>query len=127
MTPFKCECDECTYARSLGLPVRHWMREQLRPIVDPPKAKPLKWVRLPSGQRQPLTILDVRETRAWKVAKIRELPFECAHCKATEALTVDHIIPRSKGGRGIENMQILCSPCNHKKGDKMGYRWTSAG
>ena len=31
--------------------------------------------------------------------------------------TKDHILPRSKGGRdAMENYQVMCSPCNGKKG-----------
>jgi len=34
-------------------------------------------------------------------------------------LTIDHIVPKSKGGPDeIENMQILCFTCNIKKGNK---------
>jgi len=34
--------------------------------------------------------------------------------------TKDHIIPRSKGGPDIqENYQVMCSPCNQKKDDKI--------
>lgn len=42
----------------------------------------------------------------------------CAHCDATERLTVDHIIPYSKGGgHDLSNLQCLCWPCNRRKGD----------
>ncbi len=35
-------------------------------------------------------------------------------------LTVDHIIPKSKGGKSSpDNYQILCWICNHKKGNKL--------
>lgn len=35
-------------------------------------------------------------------------------------LTLDHIIPISKGGtHRIENRQLLCAPCNHAKADKV--------
>lgn len=35
-------------------------------------------------------------------------------------LTVDHIVPRSKGGsRSFENLQSMCRPCNGAKGNRM--------
>jgi 5-methylcytosine-specific restriction endonuclease McrA len=43
--------------------------------------------------------------------------FECQYCGATEDLTFDHLIPRSKGGQTTwTNIVTACSPCNLKKG-----------
>ena len=46
----------------------------------------------------------------------------CALCGATKKdrmLDVDHIIPRSRGGKTTpENLQVLCSKCNRSKGNK---------
>lgn len=45
----------------------------------------------------------------------------CALCGATKEerpLDVDHILPRSRGGRTVfENLQVLCSKCNRTKGN----------
>lgn len=46
----------------------------------------------------------------------------CALCGATKnerPLDVDHILPKSKGGKNVyENLQVLCSKCNRSKGNK---------
>jgi len=44
---------------------------------------------------------------------------ECAYCGSKKELTIDHIIPKSRGGKNSWNNLITCClPCNLKKGDK---------
>ncbi len=45
--------------------------------------------------------------------------FTCLHCGVRKNLSIDHIIPESKGGTlDPANLQTLCKPCNSKKGTK---------
>lgn len=42
----------------------------------------------------------------------------CQYCGSKEDLTVDHLIPRSRGGRSVwDNLVTACKPCNSRKGD----------
>ncbi len=45
----------------------------------------------------------------------------CQYCGSERgALTVDHVIPRSKGGASSwENIVACCAPCNRRKGDRL--------
>lgn len=48
----------------------------------------------------------------------------CFTCGTEDELTIDHIIPLSRGGNhGIGNLQILCKSCNSRKGAKTIYEW----
>lgn len=53
---------------------------------------------------------------------MKESGGRCAACGTTKderPLDVDHIIPRSKGGKSTkDNLQVLCSRCNRTKGNK---------
>lgn len=45
--------------------------------------------------------------------------YECQYCGTKKNLTIDHIIPRSKGGLDTwENLVACCNSCNVKKGNK---------
>jgi len=42
----------------------------------------------------------------------------CQYCGTRSSLTVDHVIPRSKGGLSTwDNIVASCAPCNRRKGD----------
>ncbi|AFZ15180.1 HNH endonuclease [Crinalium epipsammum PCC 9333] len=63
--------------------------------------------------------------RVWKVPPVnrREVLRRdrhcCQYCGSTKHLTLDHIIPRSKGGKHTwDNVVTACSSCNGRKGDR---------
>lgn len=45
--------------------------------------------------------------------------YTCAYCGAKENLTIDHILPSSRGGKDIwENLVTACGKCNTLKGNR---------
>lgn len=50
---------------------------------------------------------------------LRRDRFRCQYCGRRDKLTVDHVLPRSRGGRDTwENLATACTPCNNRKGDR---------
>jgi 5-methylcytosine-specific restriction endonuclease McrA len=44
--------------------------------------------------------------------------FSCQYCGSPKDLTLDHVVPRSKGGKtSWTNLVTACQACNAKKGD----------
>ncbi len=76
------------------------------------------YVRVPYHARVPMT----------RAALMHRDGNRCAYCGA-KAETIDHVVPRSRGGEhSWENCVACCAPCNHKKADKMlaELGWTRA-
>jgi CRISPR/Cas system Type II protein with McrA/HNH and RuvC-like nuclease domain len=45
--------------------------------------------------------------------------YQCGYCGSQRDLTLDHILPRSRGGKNTwTNLVTCCSKCNLKKGNK---------
>ncbi|MDF2976652.1 MAG: endonuclease [Actinomycetospora sp.] len=67
------------------------------------------YVRVPFRARVPLT----------RAALMHRDRFRCAYCGG-RAETIDHVVPRSRGGTHTwENCVACCARCNHKKADKL--------
>ena len=48
--------------------------------------------------------------------------FECQYCGTEQNLTLDHVVPSSKGGKSTwNNLITACKTCNAKKGDFSPY------
>ncbi|MGI9659328.1 MAG: HNH endonuclease [Gaiellaceae bacterium] len=46
--------------------------------------------------------------------------FRCQYCGIAGKLTLDHVVPRSRGGRSVwENIVASCAPCNLRKADRL--------
>ena len=58
--------------------------------------------------------------------EVRRAVFErdggrCVDCGSSFDLQYDHVIPVALGGAGtVENVQLLCAPCNQGKGAAVG-------
>ncbi|MCH8123567.1 MAG: HNH endonuclease [Bacteroidetes bacterium] len=43
----------------------------------------------------------------------------CQYCNSKNQLTVDHVVPKSRGGKDTwENLVTACIPCNNRKGNR---------
>ena len=63
---------------------------------------------------------DQRRRRITRRAVFARDSWTCQYCGTGAHLTVDHVIPRSRGGESVwENIVASCAPCNRKKGNKM--------
>jgi 5-methylcytosine-specific restriction endonuclease McrA len=47
--------------------------------------------------------------------------FRCVYCRRAKATTVDHVVPRSRGGahKDWAHLRAACRACNHRKSDRL--------
>jgi 5-methylcytosine-specific restriction endonuclease McrA len=85
--------------------------------------------------RSPSVVLQISERirltggnseRRWKAPPVgrrevfRRDNHTCQYCGSTQRLTIDHIIPRSKGGTHTwDNVVAACERCNSAKSDRL--------
>ena len=64
---------------------------------------------------------DVHRRKITRKAVLARDSWTCQYCGCEKpGLTVDHVIPRSRGGESVwENIVASCAPCNRRKGNKM--------
>ena len=70
------------------------------------------------------TTSSAEANRLWR-RKIKERwDYECAYCGSEDNLTIDHVVPRSKGGHNtVENMVCCCHECNQDKAHTPWQEW----
>lgn len=50
----------------------------------------------------------------------------CVYCGAREPLTLDHVLPHSRGGRATRaNLVTACAGCNQRRGDTPIDEWVA--
>lgn len=88
------------------------MRSEHFALEAPCVIRLVRYVRVPrDAHRRKITRRAVFARDAWT----------CQYCGQERGnLTVDHVVPRSKGGgSGWENIVTCCAPCNRRKGDRL--------
>jgi hypothetical protein len=57
---------------------------------------------------------------AWsRPGVLRRDKYQCGYCGAPHGVTVDHVVPTSRGGRNTwQNTVACCDPCNQRKRDR---------
>ncbi len=72
-----------------------------------------------------IRLLQGNTHRNWKVPPVNRRNVlkrdghTCQYCGSTKRLTLDHVVPRVKGGPHTwENVVTACEDCNSRKGDK---------
>jgi 5-methylcytosine-specific restriction endonuclease McrA len=64
---------------------------------------------------------DVHRRKITRKAVLARDAYTCQYCgHQASGLTVDHVIPRSRGGESSwENIVASCAPCNRRKGNRL--------
>jgi hypothetical protein len=81
---------------------------------------PARWQFWIPGSQAPLGERNTRSIpQDVKIAVAARDGGKCRQCGSIAELHYDHVIPWSKGGANtVSNIQLLCGPCNRRKGAK---------
>lgn len=76
------------------------------------------------------TLCDGPSVPSWRISRSKRFSIyardghACVYCGDTEKLSLDHVVPRSKGGCDSEtNLVTACQPCNSSKKDRDLSEW----
>jgi len=87
------------------------LRSATRSVTRPVVIRLVSYVRVPR---------DTHRRKITRRAVFARDDWTCQYCGARSNLTVDHVIPRSKGGSSNwENIVASCAPCNLRKGNAL--------
>ena len=80
-------------------------------MVRPMVIRLVSYVRIPR---------DTHRRKITRRAVFARDDWTCQYCGSRSNLTVDHVIPRSKGGSSSwDNIVASCAPCNRRKGNTL--------
>ncbi len=98
--------DKAEIVEILDRPMRSSTRSYPRPTV----IRLVSYVRVPRYHARKIT----------RRAVFARDGFRCQYCGTSGRLTVDHVVPRSKGGGSSwDNIVTSCAPCNLRKADRL--------
>jgi 5-methylcytosine-specific restriction endonuclease McrA len=87
------------------------LRSASRAVTRPVVIRLVSYVRVPR---------DTHRRKITRRAVFARDDWTCQYCGARSNLTVDHVIPRSKGGASSwDNIVASCAPCNLRKGNAL--------
>ena len=70
------------------------------------------------------TTSSAEAKRLWRKDVKEKWHYKCAYCGDGNNLTIDHVVPRSKGGTDFtKNVVCCCSDCNQRKGHEPWEEW----
>jgi 5-methylcytosine-specific restriction endonuclease McrA len=80
-------------------------------IARPVVIRLVSYVRIPR---------DAHRRKITRRAVFARDDWTCQYCGSRSNLTVDHVVPRSKGGASSwDNIVASCAPCNRRKGNAL--------
>jgi 5-methylcytosine-specific restriction endonuclease McrA len=87
------------------------LRSATRTLQRPVVIRLVTYVRIPR---------DTHRRKITRRAVFARDQWMCQYCGSRTNLTVDHVIPKSKGGGSSwDNIVASCAPCNRRKGDAL--------
>ena len=70
------------------------------------------------------TLSSSEAKRLWRRKIKQRWDYECAYCGSDKDLTIDHIVPRSKGGNDFtKNVVCCCHDCNQSNSHTPWVDW----
>ena len=89
----------------LARPLRSAAESHVWPLV----IRLLRYVRVPKSVQRKISRRALFARDGWR----------CQYCGSEGKLTLDHVVPRSRGGESNwENVVTSCAPCNLRKGNR---------
>lgn len=121
----KCREDDRVRQRQrrAANPEKHRLEVKKWTAANPDKSRVIG--RVKASARRALQRGNGGKFTTQDIERLRKIQKDCcAECKKRKRLTVDHIIPLSRGGTNDpRNLQLLCGSCNSQKSHKDPIAW----